>query len=237
MTPNDLQKMYKFDLRVNPDNGLLTPLHAAGRRDPQHAARVQHQPDVADRLLRPRRAGGPLLAPANSADCIQLKAGDCAPRTLLIRAPFFTRFDIGVTKRFPLGGSVNFELRVDVLNVFDNINFNPVAESRQPAADDLPGDDRLSRSGQHVRSGRPARAARVPVELVRAVSEQEEMRRRAHLTPDTHARNRTRPGTLAPRSGWDHGLGRPPRGVWRAEFLRDRAVPHVAALLASGRQR
>ena len=71
---------------------------------------------------------GRYIAPANSADCIQLKAGDCAPRTLLIRAPFFTRFDIGVTKRIPIGGSVNFEFRADVLNVFDNINFDPVSQ-------------------------------------------------------------------------------------------------------------
>ena len=27
-------------------------------------------------------------------------------------------------KRFPLGGDVNFELMAEVLNVFDNINFN-----------------------------------------------------------------------------------------------------------------
>ena len=70
---------------------------------------------------------GPHIAPANSENCIQLKAGDCAPRTLLIRAPFFSRFDIGVTKRFPIHGAVNFEFRVDVLNLFDNINFDPVA--------------------------------------------------------------------------------------------------------------
>ena len=63
----------------------------------------------------------------NNADCIQLKTGDCAPRTVLVRTPFFTRFDIGLTKRFPIRGRVNFELRLDVLNVFDNINFNPVA--------------------------------------------------------------------------------------------------------------
>jgi hypothetical protein len=70
---------------------------------------------------------GRYIAPANSADCIQLKTGDCAPSTLLIRAPFFTRFDIGVTKRFPLGGRVNFEFRMDILNVFDAVNFTPVA--------------------------------------------------------------------------------------------------------------
>jgi hypothetical protein len=127
MTPSDLQKMYKYELKVNPDTGLLTPFML---------------PD--DVVLNTRRAysvsptsptgysdlgvpQGRYIAPANSADCIQMKAGDCAPPTLLLRAPFFSRVDIGVTKRFNLRGTVNFELRADVLNVFDNINFNPVA--------------------------------------------------------------------------------------------------------------
>jgi hypothetical protein len=70
---------------------------------------------------------GRYIAPANTADCMQIKAGDCAPRELIMRTPFFTRFDVGVTKRFPIQGRVNFEFRVDVLNLFDNINFDPVA--------------------------------------------------------------------------------------------------------------
>jgi hypothetical protein len=70
---------------------------------------------------------GRFIAPANSAGCVQVKAGDCAPRTLLIRAPWFTRFDVGLSKRIPLGGSTNIEFAVEVLNVFDNINFNPIA--------------------------------------------------------------------------------------------------------------
>jgi hypothetical protein len=74
---------------------------------------------------------GRYFAPANSADCLQVKAGDCAPRSLILRAPFFSRFDIGVTKRFRITNRVNFELRGDVLNVFDNINFNVTDASRQ----------------------------------------------------------------------------------------------------------
>jgi hypothetical protein len=126
MTAKDLQGLYKYDIRVNPANGLLTPYML---------------PD--DVILNTRRAysisptsqtgysdlgvpQGRYIAPANSADCIQLKVGDCAPSTLLIRAPFFTRFDIGVTKRFPIRGRVSFEFRMDILNVFDNINFDPV---------------------------------------------------------------------------------------------------------------
>jgi hypothetical protein len=119
--------MYKFDIRNNPDTGLKT---------------VYMLPD--DVILNTRRAfsvsttsptgysdlGAPTgryIAPDDSADCLELHDGDCAPRTLMVRAPMFTRFDIGVTKRFPIKGSVNFEVRFDLLNVFDNINFDPIA--------------------------------------------------------------------------------------------------------------
>jgi hypothetical protein len=125
MSASDLQRIYRFDLRINPDNGLETPFMLP-----------------ADVILNTRRAfsisttsptgysdlgvpEGRYIAPPNSADCVQMKAGDCAPRTLLIRAPWFTRFDIGVTKRFTISGNTNFELRADVLNVFDNTNFDP----------------------------------------------------------------------------------------------------------------
>jgi len=126
MTLKDLQKMYKYDLRINPDNGVLTPYML---------------PE--DVILNTRRAfsvsptsltgysdlgvpEGRYLAPANTADCITLRLGDCAPVSLLVRAPWFARLDLGVTKRVPIKGRVSFELRADVLNVFDNVNFNPV---------------------------------------------------------------------------------------------------------------
>ena len=127
MTLDDVQKLYKIDIRNDPATGLQT---------------VFMMPD--DIILNTRRAysvsttsstgysdlgvpEGRYFAPANSADCIQLKTGDCAPRTQMLIAPFFTRFDVGVTKRFGMRGGTNFELRLDVLNVLDNVNFNPVA--------------------------------------------------------------------------------------------------------------
>jgi hypothetical protein len=129
MTADDVTKMYRYDIRVNPANGLKTPYVF---------------PD--DVILNTRRAfnvsptsatgysslGVPedrYFAPANSADCIQLKDGDCAPRTLLIKTPFFTRFDIGVTKKFGIGGPRSFEFKIEVLNVLDNVNFNPFIPS------------------------------------------------------------------------------------------------------------
>ena len=128
MTKSDLQKLYKIDIRNNPTTGLRT---------------VYILPD--DIILNTRRAfsvgtttlngyseglGAPegrYFAPANSIDCIQIRAGDCAPRQTIIRAPWFSRFDLGVNKKFPIGGAKNVEIRFDLLNVFDNINFNPVA--------------------------------------------------------------------------------------------------------------
>jgi hypothetical protein len=127
MTAADLQKMYDFDIRTDPASGLDS---------------VYMLPD--DVVLNTRRAfsvsstsstgygslGAPegrYIAPANYDGCIQAVAGDCAPRTLLVRAPWFVRFDVGVSKRFGLKGSGSIEVAFEVLNLLDNVNFNPVA--------------------------------------------------------------------------------------------------------------
>lgn len=128
MTKEDVQSLYKHDIRINPANGLQT---------------VYMMPD--DIILNTRRAfstdpqsvtgygalGAPegrYFAPANYGTCVELRGGgDCAPRQLMIRGPWFSRFDMGVTKKFPIKGRTNIEVRMDVLNVFDNINFDNVA--------------------------------------------------------------------------------------------------------------
>ncbi len=43
---------------------------------------------------RSGRARGTLLRAGEQCHCIQIKAGDCAPESLLV-APFLSRFDIG----------------------------------------------------------------------------------------------------------------------------------------------
>jgi hypothetical protein len=130
MTQDDLQAMYKHEIRTDPSSGL--PL-------------VYMLPD--DVILNTRRAftvdpssptgysslgvpEGRYIAPASHEGCIELRdgGGDCAPRTLILRAPWFTRFDVGVTKKFPFKGRTNFEVRLDVLNVFNNINFDAIDE-------------------------------------------------------------------------------------------------------------
>lgn len=66
---------------------------------------------------------GRYIAPANSRTCIQVVTGDCAPQTVLLTGPKFTRFDLSAIKRFKFTERVNFEFRAEFLNAFNNINF------------------------------------------------------------------------------------------------------------------
>ena len=66
---------------------------------------------------------GRYFAPANSPTCIQVVTGDCAGQTVFIQGPLFTRFDLSMIKRIKFNERVNFELRVELLNAFNNINF------------------------------------------------------------------------------------------------------------------
>ena len=138
MTKDDLQGMYKFETRVNPATGLQT---------------VFMLPD--DVILNTRRAfsvsnstlsgysaslGAPegrYIAPANLNGCLEVRDGDCTPsRQLILKTPWFSRVDFGITKKFALGGTKNIEVRFDILNLFDNINFNPTVFGPDNSFDD-----------------------------------------------------------------------------------------------------
>jgi TonB dependent receptor len=134
MTVDELTDAYHWEVRPNPTTGTPTVYYLPQDiiDNTRRAFSLSTTSASGYSGLAPE---GRYFAPANSVDCIQLRAGDCAPRTLLVRQPFFTRFDIGLTKRFPIKNQVNFELRFDVLNVFDNVNFLPHAT----AANNSPG--------------------------------------------------------------------------------------------------
>ena len=72
---------------------------------------------------------GRYLAPANGPDCIQEVRGDCAPHDVFVEGPIFTRVDLNAKKRFDITGRINFELGVDVFNVFNAINFLAIAQT------------------------------------------------------------------------------------------------------------
>jgi len=122
MTEQEMRKEYK--MRTNPTTGIITMF-----------------PD--DIILNTRRAfttsatsldgygalGAPTgryMAPASSLNCVQVFAGDCGQRNFYVSGPLFTRFDLNAKKQFPFGGTKAFVFQVDVLNLFNAVNFNPV---------------------------------------------------------------------------------------------------------------
>jgi hypothetical protein len=71
---------------------------------------------------------GRYIAPADSVDCIETVRGygDCGLRSVVVTGPLFKQFDLSVVKRVDIAGGVNFEFRVDALNVFNHVNFSPL---------------------------------------------------------------------------------------------------------------
>jgi hypothetical protein len=62
----------------------------------------------------------------SDASCVAYLAGDCGqPETRIITAPWYGKTDFSIVKRITLGGRRFVEARMDLYNVFDNINFEP----------------------------------------------------------------------------------------------------------------
>jgi hypothetical protein len=68
---------------------------------------------------------GQYIARPSSPECVQGYEGQCSPLHLFVTGPWVTRFDFAFVKRFPIGRTF-IEARMDLYNVFDAINFNPV---------------------------------------------------------------------------------------------------------------
>jgi len=66
---------------------------------------------------------GRYIAPANGRNCVQVVEGDCGFTNLFITGPKFVRFDLSMIKRIRIKEGMNFELRGEFLNAFNNINF------------------------------------------------------------------------------------------------------------------
>jgi hypothetical protein len=66
---------------------------------------------------------GRYLAPPGGPGCIILYTFDCGQTETRILGPSFVRFDLTFKKRFPFGRKASFDIQIDLLNAFDNINF------------------------------------------------------------------------------------------------------------------
>ncbi|HZI49279.1 MAG TPA: TonB-dependent receptor [Pyrinomonadaceae bacterium] len=69
---------------------------------------------------------GRYIAPAGLG-CMQRFIGDCGFANLILHGPGFFRSDLSIAKRIRFTESANLELRLEMLNAFNNINFQPGA--------------------------------------------------------------------------------------------------------------
>jgi len=66
---------------------------------------------------------GRYIAPANSGGCLQGFVGQCGFANLILEGPRFVRFDMSLVKKIRFTENTNLELRVELLNALNNINF------------------------------------------------------------------------------------------------------------------
>jgi Carboxypeptidase regulatory-like domain len=70
---------------------------------------------------------GRFIAPAGFNNCAQAYIGQCGFANLVLHGPRFSRFDLAMAKKIKFTESVNLELRMEFLNAFNNIDFQPGA--------------------------------------------------------------------------------------------------------------
>jgi hypothetical protein len=66
---------------------------------------------------------GRYIAPAGFGNCAQAFTGQCGFANLVLHGPRFTRFDLSLAKKIRFTENINVEMRVEMLNAFNNINF------------------------------------------------------------------------------------------------------------------
>ena len=66
---------------------------------------------------------GRFIAPAGFGNCAQTFPGSCGIANLVLKGPAFFRSDLSIVKKVRLSETMNFELRGEFLNAFNNINF------------------------------------------------------------------------------------------------------------------
>jgi hypothetical protein len=122
MSEKELQDMYF--MRTDPATGIITMLPEDVILNTRRAFTTSAT--SADGYGALGTPTGKYIAPASNIDCVQVFAGDCGQRNFYLTGPVFTRFDFNAKKQFPFGGGKAFVFQLDILNLFNSINFNPV---------------------------------------------------------------------------------------------------------------
>ena len=124
MTVDDLQK--EFRIRIEQTPGGLTQVFSFPEdiRLNTWAAFATDPTTPTGYSVARGVPTGRFLRPASDPGCIAIYRFDCNTPDINLNGPLFSRWDMRIKKRIPIKGRLNVELMAEVLNVFDNINFN-----------------------------------------------------------------------------------------------------------------
>ncbi|MDQ3488058.1 MAG: TonB-dependent receptor, partial [Acidobacteriota bacterium] len=125
MTVDDLQKNFKIRTSVDPVSGVTEVFSFPQDIIDNTWAAFSTDPTTPTGYSLARGVPtGRYIRPASDAGCIAIYRYDCNTPDINLNGPLFSRWDMRIKKRFPFGSRVNIEVMAEVLNVFDNINFN-----------------------------------------------------------------------------------------------------------------
>ncbi len=128
MTQKDLQKAFSVRIVKDPTTGVTTVFSMAQDIIDNTRKAFSVDPSSATGYSALGAPTGRYIAPASDAGCIAIYPGDCgAPQRILLSGPAFVRFDLRATKKFTLPWKrVTVDVSFELMNLLDNINFNPV---------------------------------------------------------------------------------------------------------------
>jgi hypothetical protein len=116
-----LERLYMF-----PQDFIEQSIIALTRTDPTHPSGYANG----------NVPTGRYLAPASGPDCVQFQPGFCPGTRLtrIVEGPWYFRTDVSFAKRFNTGKGSRIEARMDLFNVFDNVNFVATSRGANPNA-------------------------------------------------------------------------------------------------------
>ena len=126
MDENELSKAFKIRITQNATTGatevfsmpqdIIDNTRAAYSSDPTTSTGYSAAPGVpTGRYIRPAGIKG---------NCVVVYRQDCNTPDIQINGPLFTRVDFRLKKLFPFSRKGSIEVNFEVLNAFDNVNFN-----------------------------------------------------------------------------------------------------------------
>ena len=125
MTAKELNKEFKIRIYKNNSTGTTTVYSMA--QDIIDNTRRAYSTDPLTATGYSAALGVPTgryIKPSSGDGCIAIYRQDCGADDIQLNGPMFTRVDLRIKKSFPFLSRGNVELTLEMLNAFDNVNFN-----------------------------------------------------------------------------------------------------------------